>query len=1223
VQGRPFTRTPVSSSSRLDHRPASSETESSHYTPPPPDPSSVRSPQLPSAGNELKIVLKDSIYSGYAKVFVINNNKSANVKVGEFLNNCRRLLVDTLLTEASTSKHVKFQLLLEVFFLHPSGEISTKPYNFKSSLKSISLASNRNEISQQITQSFDSILSEIEELQTKGSGWTLWQIAELQLRISKSAMSYVGKKYVKLPKNIPPNTVINPRNTDLNCFKHAVVCKFYTGKSKNPRVSDLEKIEHTYDFSDLTVPTEINQICKFEKRNPKTCVNVFLLDIDCKIYPLRISDTDESERNDVIDLLYISTGPTSGHYVYIKDFDKLIKAQLLPGNTKAHIKFCKRCFSHKKVDNKEQGNIWILDHLKYCRTYKPSQIILPTEGAIMKFRNSQMHLFNHIVCYADLETTLKSVSDAEFDPERIKSYHRVRQIHEPNSFCFYIQSTLPESIVSAYKIPSKPMVYKGEKAVEDGLKDLVQLSKNVAKLYNKITPMTPLTEKEAQEFEEANHCTLCQQLYTERRTKTRHHCHCSGKYIGHYCKTCNLNMKKPTFIPIMFHNGSRYDFAFIIKALSKLGYALNVIPSNSERFLSFTAKIEHGVDLRFIDSFNFLSESLQKLVDALPKECFIRTTKFKPPELSEEMLYHKGFYPYGHITDIEVLNQTSLPPKEAFYNDLTQTHITNQDYKVALQVWKELKCKTMWDYHSHYLIMDTLLLSDVFEEFRRTIYETYKLDVTYSLSSAMFSWDAMLLTSQVELSLVTDYNMHMTLEAGLRGGLCQVNQRYAKANCSDLMNPEDYEPDKPTSRILYFDINSMYASAMTNNLPVSDFKWVSDLTELQKNWLTMSANDDKGYILVVDIKVPTELHKKLDSLPPLPVSQRVPGTTQKKLLATLEDKTHYVCHISLLQQAASFGLIVTKIHSAIEFSQRPFLKKYVELNARLRQKAKTPFHKSFFKLLTNSIFGKSIQNNRKKVNVKIVTDAVQFIKETSKINFKGFELIDKNIAIVTLAKRQIELNRPIYLGCTILDLSKVNLYDLYYNVICKLYKSHTFLYCDTDSCIIHVEEKNVLEKLAKEEYRQFFDFSNVDKKHPLYSDHNAGKLGIFKEETGLKPIYEFVALKPKMYSYRFSSQSTYIDENGIVRDKHTLKKAKGVPRSALANHILFNDYKKALFEDESIYTVDTRISCRKHRVFTEEVKKLALTNTYNKRYILPNGVSSLAYGNVKILEDNC
>ena len=269
--------------------------------------------------------------------------------------------------------------------------------------------------------------------------------------------------------------------------------------------------------------------------------------------------------------------------------------------------------------------------------------------------------------------------------------------------------------------------------------------------------------------------------------------------------------------------------------------------------------------------------------------------------------------------------------------------------------------------------------------------------------------------------------MLLMVEEGIRGGICHAIHRHAKANNKYMKN---YDKNKESSYIQYLDANNLYGwTAMSQKLPVNGFKWINDVTGIDEEFIrNYNEDSDKGYILEVDVKYPRKLHDLHNDLPFLPKRMKIDKC--KKLVCNLRNKKKYVAHIRSLKQALNHGLKLKKFHRIIEFNQEAWLKTYIDMNTKL---AKNDFEKDFFKLMNNAVFGKTMENARKHRDIKLVTTDEKRSKLVSEPNYHTINCISENLSIIEMKRTKVKINKPIYLGLSILESSKILMYEFWYD----------------------------------------------------------------------------------------------------------------------------------------------------------------------------------------------
>ena len=266
--------------------------------------------------------------------------------------------------------------------------------------------------------------------------------------------------------------------------------------------------------------------------------------------------------------------------------------------------------------------------------------------------------------------------------------------------------------------------------------------------------------------------------------------------------------------------------------------------------------------------------------------------------------------------------------------------------------------------------------------------------------------------------------MLLMFERGIRGGITQAVHKYSLANNKYM--GDKFNPNEDTTYLQYLDANNLYVWAMSQPLPTGGFKW----TDVNPNKISeLATRTDKGYILEVDVSYPKDLHNSHNDLPFMCERMEINGVEQ--LVPNLRDKKNYVIHIQALNQALQHGLRLYGIHRVIEFDQSPWLKTYIDFNTQVGMAATNDFEKDFFKLMNNSVFGKMMENIRKHRNIKLVMTEKKYLHTVMCPNFKSGVLFDENLMGCEIGKIKVVMNKPVYLGQAILDLSKIVMYEFH------------------------------------------------------------------------------------------------------------------------------------------------------------------------------------------------
>ena len=434
-----------------------------------------------------------------------------------------------------------------------------------------------------------------------------------------------------------------------------------------------------------------------------------------------------------------------------------------------------------------------------------------------------------------------------------------------------------------------------------------------------------------------------------------------------------------------------------------------------------------------------------------------------------------------------------------------------------------------------------------------------------------------------------------------------------------------FDENKDNTWIMDLDANNLYGWAMSQHLPTDGFRWLDEeeMERLTPKLADLPEDHPKGYIMEVDLEIPEDKHDYFNDYVPAPEHMVVTEdmlspfnkycmeklnlthTKCSKLIPNLHNKSKYVIHYRTLQCYVGLGVKLVKVHRVVEFNQSPWLKQYIDFNTQWRKLAKNNFEKNFFKLMNNSVFGKTIENLRNRTSVELVHTTDRFIKLISKLSVHSFQRFSEDLTAVKMMSTKLVLNRPIYVGMVILDLAKLLMYDFYYNVLKKQYGDRVnLLFTDTDSLCISVVTEDVYRDMA--ENHDEYDCSDYPTDHFLHSNKNKKTLGKFKDEMAGRVVEEFIGLRSKMYSILWSGGNA--------------KTCKGIPKSVNKLVLKHKMYKQCLMDVDLRKDRIVRIGSEDHQLYTFNSCKTSLSPFDDKRYVLDDQINTLAYGHYSILK---
>ncbi|XP_072376726.1 uncharacterized protein [Diabrotica undecimpunctata] len=1136
-------------------------------------------------------------------------SKSNKISYSGFMNEVKpkviKILSDYLL------QHTALKVNCELFAMF------YKPENEMSDIKSMNTSNKIFTLSSHISDMYDdfaeAIMTQASEFQEKDSNWALQEILFLDVNINKFS-TVSASAYINLPSQIKrKGAILNIQNKDSMCFAYCVMAAIFPANGDPTKPESYPPCDTLLNFDGIGFPVKLKDINKFEILN-NISVNVYGLQSYFKENKMQyevVGPLHYTQQRKLIhvNLLLISDNNQS-HYCLITDLYRLVKTQKTKYDGKQY--FCDGCLQTfstlEKLKNHQENDCLHISTILPTSELRVNKCGETLPSNILKFINIEKTSQHPFVIYADFESILKPIHHC--DPSDGQSYTIKVAEHQPYSFCFYLKCFFDDSL-------SRLETYQGEDAAKVFVQKLDALAINLYQNHLKhIKPMVSLTREENKNFQNAIKCSICQKSFSSFDKRVQDHDHLTGLYRGAAHNSCNLNFKVPNFIPILFHNLTNYDCHMFIKELTTNGEYLSAIAQTKEKYITFSKSVlvhnsddskKHNVylKLRFVDSFKFLAKSLDKLSQTLESSQCNEIRKYFPGEKEFGLMRRKGVFPYTYIDSYIKLEEKHLPSKEKFYDNLRGEHITTEDYNRAQEVWDHFNCQSMGDYGMLYLKSDVLLLADIFENFRKVCLKEYKLDPAHYVTAPSLTWDAMLKYTDIELQLLTDVDMVHFFKKGIRGGVATCTKRMGIANNRFLSN---FDPTKPETYIMYLDATNLYGAAMSQPLPWGNFRWLNEQEIDQFNVFNIDDDGEKGYVLEVDLHYPPNMHDQHNDLPFCPESIVPPKSKYKKLIPNLYDKKKYVIHYRNLKQCIQYGLKLERVHRILEFSQSLWLKKYIDLNTFLRNNAKNEFERDLFKLLVNAIFGKSLEGIDKRKDIRLVSQwenskgRVGAKSLIAKPEFNSLSIFSENLVAIHLNKTKIIYDKPLYIGFSILDVSKTFIYDFFYGYIKNKYHSNAnLLYTDTDSLILEVQTPNFYDDMNKN--LRYFDTSNYSENNQHGVDKTKSILGKMKNEFPNTTIKAFYGTGAKAYC--------------IVADT-IVKKAKGVSRHVVKNQLHLNDYVRVVQNKETIFRKMYFFRSEMHTVYTELRNKVSLTSRDDKRYVIPGDVSTLAWGHLLI-----
>ena len=1127
---------------------------------------------------------------------------------------------------------------------------------------------------QMLSEMIQTKMENLEKVETKGSGLVMKYISDIDIRFC--IPSLIGgcnetKKLQKLKNfsSVKPLLldVSDPKKND--CFLQAVSL----GKvlSQNPSLKSAEKQAQalvvreyinkhfsTKILKRFSFPFHIKNCRRFEKAFSKLdiAINVWTISHN-SVYTLYQSDMKECISRLDLFLAQPTVNNPVGHYMLIDNtatFLKTVKQHCLNKSRTQRVGrdwlYCNKCaqiFTSEKL---------LKSHTIRCTNPNGQIIKYAQKGEQMMFNSSAKRQCKApYVAFLDFEAKMENVSNEQ---NFVKTNCENCKIGGPVRQCSHAERELSNQLPMTYSFfvfsSEGELVYQKTNSLDDNLIadffsalqdcEKVLQSDNLNK-YKKLHWSNRLEEM----FIRETKCYLCGNVFVPGDPKykpVRDHCHITApiynpvekcmesKYLGAAHAECNLQRRVPKHIPVYVHNFMSYDSNFLLKHLgvkddmqSSMG-KVRCMPYNNNKMRT----MEIGV-WKFLDSYQMLSGSLADLVNnlSLDKEEFPMVQQgLSVSNKNIKLFSKKAAFPYDWVKSVSQLKSTTdFPPYESFYSILKGDNISKEHYEAGKNIFQKLNCKNMLEYTEFYCKLDTLLLAEVMFSFRETIYDSFNLAIENFISLPQLSFEACLKKIDKPIEKMSDPTMVLMFEKNIRGGVSFVNTRHVKV-------------ESPDDSILYIDANNLYGWAQKMYLPIGEYSWLDERLIDSLKWEQMRADQEHGYVAEVDLEFPPELHEKLDNLPLAPYhetivykrlssyskkvqrnllgSKRAKNYRQNKLLTDLTTKKRYVVHYMNLQFYLKLGAKLKKVHNVIKFKQEDILKPFIEFASEMRAKSKTKFATDLWKMLSNSLYGKFIQDVRKYASVTFVDNQRQLGKLISTNLFKDAHKITDNLCMVFMRNKSLLLDRLYGIGFTILELSKLFMYNMWYDFIQPKFGDNAELVLtDTDSFVIKFKghtKQQALEKLAP-----VMDFSNFPKDSTFYSEQHKKVPGYFKDEYPAGIITEAVNVRSKCYFLNIEPDNNITVPNNSPK-KHIV--CKGISQN-ISSKFPIELYKECVYSDNTaVYSTMHRIRAKKRRLCTVAVTKQTISSGDDKRHQLCS-IHSVPYGSkyAKLSKKSC
>ncbi|MES2286721.1 MAG: hypothetical protein V4547_13615 [Bacteroidota bacterium] len=1004
--------------------------------------------------------------------------------------------------------------------------------------------------------------------------------------------------YIKLPHGLKGRQGLLNIKTKDDCFKLSIIAALFEKQLRFPKYSDIapemltnvqkkyikrqmEKpetfklLENTVkndkllDFSGFETEIDVNDLYVFEKNNGVS-VNIYEFDENISdVYPSRITNNFFGmERH--VNLLLLSQ-KQNAHIVLIREPSRFFGRHGL--NTSSICPWCSQGFSS-------------YDHLEKCKIMNDVGLTLPSPQ-------------NNTTKFKDFHKCL---------PPAYRMYSDFLYINSKNGMTvggFGLVALGPQGEIVDSEF------YIGTDAMEKFMPYVLSLSsKFIHFIQNTTIPIPEMTDPEKTIFEIARCCEVCGKYFTTENPKTRHHSHhIIGYPITPVCQQCNLQIKPKNILSMFSPTHSKMGSHMILQNIkAKDATSVFIVPKSSENFVS----IFFGNKLKLVDTRKFLDFSLQEIISMYSGGGQLEKLKIFKDNMDIEVLKQPWYFPHTWFTSMELLSSTQFPKQEQFYDILVDKDIGPGEYKSFTDLYNKLGCKTFQDYCLFYLKSRVYQTAATMEEFGEWCFKSYGLSPLHDITLASYAYSLSLYYSKCNIELPTEENIAKTIMENIRGGVSHLSKRVVTAKSERLGN-ENVSDDERTE-ILIADANSLYQYCLAKPMPIRNYRRLSPEEINCLDVETLSGKSGKGWILTVSLLYSDAAKKQTADFPLCPTKHYLknsdstydfeksaklndPGTSN--LLLTQFDKENVAIYYQLLQFYMRQGMVITKIHDVIEFEESPYLAKFISKNNNIRKCATNKFHEQISKLIGNMIFGKflSVHNN---LSVKCATTKTKALTFLSKHDFENFKIVSPDVSLFFAKKNSTVLDKNILVSFVVLDLAKLVMYQLIYDVLKpKFGRNITIVASETDNLVCEIKDPNKTFIQDLRDLSNHFDFSNLPSDHPLFDKSKAKQPGLLKIEYPY-PL-QFVGIKSKLYSVLSKCESCRLSNTDMGLSCNKCKSVpKGGPRRRhTPHHVYLQTALGQIGNNQEEYLCIKSVN---QNVTIDTLKKTTFNVTENHRY---------------------